>query len=493
MYVGSQELLKRYDEYLLNQGYSIEELVDKASDCLLKYMLSYQHIGIFCGPGNNGADGLSLAIKLFHNYKDVDVFIFEQDHCLSQANEYYLRLCYQEGINIIVVCEDDLQDIIDSFEKYDVLVDAMFGFGLNSSPRGLYKHIIDHMNQSYQHDIIAVDIPTGFDCNSGQPYQSVVCSTQTITFTALKNGFLNPESCFYTGKVVLEILDVIDCCEEAGLYQLADFDYVSSLLKERVFDGHKGTYGRVALLTGCDEYKGAALLSTKSAVYSGTGIATLISSPQVNQSLSLFCPEATTKMRPQKLCKEDFDGYDALLIGCGLGLDQQSEQYVIDTLTLSKQPLVVDADALTLIASYLPQLHEQNRDIIFTPHMGEFARVNKEIDSRDILKCAQDFARKHHIILVLKGPYTIVTDGNESFRVLAGNKAMAAGGMGDTLSGIIVSLLGQGYSGLMASLLGVYIHGYAGDLLAEKNYTVLPSKLIEKIPEVMLKIIKKQL
>lgn len=490
MYIGSQALMKKYDQCLLMHGYTILELVDKASDCLLKH-IDYQKISVICGPGNNGADGLSLAIKLYEQGKDVSVYIFEDQNHLSEANRFYLDLCYEKRVRVILLHDFIIDEVMGYMRQSDVIVDAMFGFGLNSSPRGLYQVVIEEINQLYDLEIISVDIPTGLDCNTGHPYQSVVCATQTITLSALKNGFLNPDSQFFTGKIIVEMLDVEDNAEKAGLYQLADEKMICPLLKKRKYDGHKGTYGRVGLITGCLDYKGAALMSAKSCVYTGTGITTVISIQEVIDSLTLYCPEATTIVRPPVFRKEDFEKFDALLIGCGLGLSLDAYRYVIDVLSMSKQPLLIDADALTILSSNLDLLKKQDREIILTPHMGEFERLCAFSKEDDILEVASDFARKNEVTLVLKGPHTMITNGQESYRIASGNKAMAIGGMGDVLAGIIVSLLGQGYSALNACLLGVYLHGYAGDEVAKNAYTVIPSRLIERIPLSMDEIKKK--
>lgn len=491
MYIGSQKLMQKYDQCLLNVGYSIEELVDKASDCLLKYIQKYQSIALICGPGNNGADGLSLAIKLNQLHKDVYVYIFTDEN-ISQANRYYLDQCFQQGISVTFINDKNLDNIINVLKKVDVVVEGIFGFGLNSSPRGIYQSVIEEVNQLYNQDVISIDIPAGLQCNSGKPYQSVICASHTITLSALKNGFLNPDSSSFTGKVILEKLDVQDIFHEAGLYQLIDFEYTSSLIKERIFDGHKGNYGRIGMITGCQDYKGASLLSTKSAVYSGSGVVTTITCQEVIDSLTTFCPEATTSLRAPILRKEDICSYDALLIGSGLGLNLDAYRYVIDAMSLSTQPIVIDGDALTIISSQLELLKRYKRTIILTPHMGEFQRLCPFTEDDDILYIAKEFAKQWQVVLVLKGPYTIVTDGDNSYRIQAGNKAMSSGGMGDVLAGIITSLLGQGYDALNASILGVYIHGYSGDMLAKKVYTVIPSKLIEYIPYTMKILLDKE-
>lgn len=491
MYIGSQSLMKDYDDYLLKKGYLIEELVDKASDCLLKHMYSYQSIHLLCGPGHNGADGLSLALKLFHQHKKVKIYVFNEIEKMSPVSQLLINQCYALNINIVLLTEENLDEMILSISKSDVIIDAIFGVGLNQPPREIYQACIEQVNQLYDQEIISVDIPTGLDCNNGTPYQSVICATQTITLSALKNGFLNPDSQFFTGKVILEELEIEDIYEEVGLYYLVDDTFVSPRIKKRRFDGHKGDYGHLGLITGSSEYKGASLLSTKSAVYTGCGIATVISCQEVLDSLTLFCPEATSVARPPIFRKEDFDKYDALLVGCGLGLSIDAYRYVIDILKLSTQPLVLDADALTILASNLELLNKQDRPIILTPHMGEFKRMCNGIETEDILKSVTQFAKEHNVILVLKGPYTLISDGMNSYRIAAGNKAMSSGGMGDVLSGIIVSLLGQGYDAIDAAIIGVYIHGYGGDLIEKDCYTVIPSRLIETIPNIMKKIMKK--
>ena len=490
MFIGTQALMKEYDQALLNYGYSIEELVDKASDCLMKHFDNKDNICVVCGIGNNGADGYSLAEKLYDNKKSVYIVVVGEIDKFSQAALYYYQRCDDKDIDLDFIGYDNFEYVIDKMTRFDTIVDAMFGFGLHSSPRGIFQSVIEEINKFYDKDIIAVDIPTGLDCDTGIPYQSVICATKTITFCSLKNGFLNPDSSAFTGDIVVELLDTADLRQEVGLYQLFEEKDAKLILKEREFYGHKGTYGRVLSITGCSQYKGAALMNTKASVYSGSGVVTLMSDEDVNASLSYFCPEATSLVRPSVLRKEDFDKYQSILIGCGLGLEIDAYRYVIDTLNLSNQPLVIDADALTILASNMDLLKKQNRPIILTPHMGEMKRLVTINDHDDLLKIAMQFAKENKVILVLKGPYTIVTDGIHNYRIHSGNKAMAVGGMGDTLAGMINSFVGQGYKPIDAVVLAVYLHGYCGDIIAEKSYTVVPSKLIDAIPFAMKRLLK---
>lgn len=488
MYIGSQKLMKNYDQMLLDEGYSIEELVDKASDCLIKHMSSYKVISILCGPGNNGADGLSLALKLHNQGKQVYIFIFDDNKNLSIANQYYLDLCYDNHLNITLLDYDNIDYFTQILQQCDVIVDAMFGFGLNSSPLGIYKTAIEEVNKLYDKDIIAVDIPTGLDCNTGKPYQSVVCATHTITLTALKNGFLNPDSVSFTGRVSLERLNVDNTNDSSLLYKMVDIYDVSHLIKERMFDGHKMLYGKVGMIVGCDEYKGAAMLATKSAVYSGSGLVTLLSDESVVSSLTSFVPEATTKIRPLIFLEEDLKDYKALLLGSGLGLSINAYRYVENVLNCSSQPVVVDGDALTIVAGNLNLLKLRKHPTVLTPHLGEFKRLCPFNDEDDLLYIAKEFAKNYHVILVLKGPYTIVTDGNHAYRIIAGNKAMSTAGMGDVLAGMITSFLGQGYLALDSAIIGVFTHGYIGDQIAQNAYSVIASKMIDHIPNAMYQI-----
>lgn len=490
MFIASQELMKKYDQALLDYGYSIEELVDKASDCLLKHFLSLDNICLVCGIGNNAADGYSLAEKLYDLNKNVYLVVVGDLEKFSKAANYYYQRCEEKNIHMDYASYESFNHIVNKMRQFDVIVDALFGFGLNSSPRGIYQSIIEEINQLYDKEIIAIDIPTGLDCNTGIPYPSVICATKTITFCSLKNAFLNPDSSAFTGEIIIEMLNTVDLRKETGLYKIFDENDAKNILKDRIFDGHKGTYGRVLSITGSSRYKGAALLNVKSSVYSGSGIVTLMSDEDVNLSLVNYVPEATTVVRPPILQKEDFQNYDSILIGCGLGLEIDAYRFVSDTLKNSRVPIVVDADALTIISSQLDILTKQDRPVVLTPHFGEMKRLVDINKNDDILKIAQDFAKEYHVILVLKGPYTIVTDGSTNYRISSGNKAMAVGGMGDTLAGMINSFLGQGYKSIDAAALAVFIHGYCGDIIAEKSYTVLPSKLIDAIPYAMKRLLK---
>lgn len=489
MYVATSRQMKAYDQALLNEGYTIEELVDKASNALLPHCLGYNNIVIVCGPGNNGADGLSLGIKLHIRARNVKLYCFGNPDKFSQANNFYLDQAQEMEVDITFMDEEDMPLFIRDAKKADVVIDAMFGFGLNSEVRGVAKILIEEINNLYDTDIIAIDIPTGLNPDTGIPYGNVVCASKTITLTALKQAFLNEECHMYTGEIAVELLDAKDLRQSQGLAKLVSPAWVKYHLKPRAYYGHKGIYGKVLHLTGCNHYRGAALLAAKAAVYSGSGVVCVCSSEKVIDALATVIPECTSVLRDDKIDQTLFDGRDAILIGSGLGLSEQSEQYVIDTLNNAKCPLVIDADGLTLVAKHLDLLKECPVPVILTPHYGEFKRLCAYDDELDMIDKVDAFAREHGVIVVLKGPNTLITDGHETYRNITANKAMATAGMGDVLAGMIVSFVGQGYTCKNAAILGTYLHGGCGDVIGEDSYTVLPSKLIDLIPKIMHEIV----
>jgi NAD(P)H-hydrate epimerase len=488
MFVATKKQMMKYDERLLEEGYSINSLVDKASDCLLRHCQGYQKLVIVCGRGNNGADGLSLAIKLFDLQKDVKIFLVGQAKDASSANLYYASLARKKNIPILETFEGI--GLISLSSNPDAIIDAIFGFGLHSNPHNEVARMIKSINMTKGVDIIACDIPTGLQCDSGYPYENTVKASKTITLTAYKEGFLNPISNMYTGEVIVESLATENFCLSEGLAQVPSIIQMNKLIKQRVYDGYKGSYGKVLHITGSDMYRGATLLSAKAAVYSGSGMVSVCSTKEVLHSLTGFVPEATMFLRTEVMDYSISNHYDAILVGCGLGLNIHSYAYVQALIKNSHVPLVIDGDALTIVAEHKELLKNYKYPIILTPHIGEFKRFLAYLEMDDIVDVARLFAKEYNVILVVKGPHTLLTDGEVVYRNPSGNATMATAGMGDVLAGMISSFVGQGYSPLTAARLGVYLHGVCGDTLAKENYTALPSELIKLIPKEMDTMIK---
>ena len=462
MYVASRKQMKRIDEILLEK-YTIEELVDKASDCLLEEVKDYDSYLIVCGNGNNGADGYSLAIKLKALGKIVTVVASNTDN-MSQACRYYYERCRQKR-DVDEVCLFD----------YDVVIDGLFGFGLHSNPERVYGSLIEWMNK--HHNIISIDVPSGLNCDTGEVYENCIHANKTITFFASKLGFSSHEAKKVIGEMIIKQLDVEDITDKISLPTY--YDKVQ--IKNRKHDGHKYHYGKSFLICGSESYHGAALLATKASVSTGCGLTCLYSIKDILNEASIYVPEAIHATH-----LESINSYSSILIGCGL---ENNEELLVKILKETNQPLVIDATSLTDLSKHLDLLN-QDRPIILTPHLGEFKRLCPNCDDPTI--SAIEFAKKYHVTLVLKGPNTLITDGTVSVRNTTGNGGMAIGGCGDVLAGMIVSLLAQGYSAFDACKIAVYLHGMIGDEIYKEEYSVLPSKIIDFIPKMMKKMSSKR-
>ena len=459
MYVASKKQMQKIDEILL-KTYTIEELVDKASDCLLEEVNNYDSYLIVCGSGNNGADGYSLALKLRELGKIVTV-VASNTTKMSQACKYYYEKCKYLIRDVDEVCLFD----------YDVVIDGLFGFGLHSNPKGIYASLIEWMN--LHKNIISIDVPSGLHCDTGEVYENCIHANKTITFFASKLGFNSDDAKKVIGEVIIKRLDVIDISNQIEL----PIYYDAIQIKKRKHDGHKYHYGKSFLICGSNDYHGAALLSTKASVYTGCGLTCLYSIKDILNEASIYVPEAIHTTNLEKL-----NTYSSILIGCGL---DSNEELLIKILKETTQSLVIDASSLNDLSKHLDLLN-QDRPIILTPHLGEFKRLCPDCDDPTI--SAIEFAKKYNVTLVLKGANTLITNGKVSVRNTTGNGGMAIGGCGDVLAGMIVSLLAQGYSSFDACKNAVYLHGLIGDELYKEEYSVLPSKIIDLIPKYMKKM-----
>lgn len=265
-----------------------------------------------------------------------------------------------------------------------------------------------------------------------------------------------------------------------------DENIVKNLLKVRDNEAYKGDFGQVLVIAGSRGYSGAAFLTAQAAVRSGAGLVTLCTPKELQDIMSIKLTEAMT------ITYEDTDKInnivaksDVIAIGPGMGNSRLTYNILSETILKSDCPLVIDADGLNVLQGNLDILQCKNNKIILTPHYGEMARLTglsiEEI-KEDKVKIAKDFAKSNEVILLLKGNRTIVTDGDDVFINTTGNSAMASGGMGDTLTGVIASFIAQGYEPLEATYLAAYIHGYCGDKLAENMFCVNATHIIQELP-----------
>ena len=319
---------------------------------------------------------------------------------------------------------------------------------------------------------------------------SIIANT-TYTFEVIKKGFIEYKALKYLGNVeVLKIgiPDYVKKINSEKVYILNKEDY-GKLLKKREVYGHKGKYGRVAILAGSKGYTGAAYISTEACVKSGAGLTTLVTTKYVQDSLSSKLVEAmTTNIEEWDDLIALFKKINVIAIGPGIDKESQYKDVFIELVKYKDKKFVIDAGAFNIIKNNMEIINEIKERAIFTPHPAEMARLidnTVEYVEENRIDVAKQFAKENNVIVLLKGYNTIITDGDNVYINSTGNSKMASGGMGDCLTGIISALLAQGHSPINSALVGAYVHGLAAEIASEEKYSVVASDVIENISKAM--------
>jgi len=483
--------IREADAYTIaNEPISSVNLMERAAKAFVGWFVNHfpdkrQAISIYCGTGNNGGDGLAIARILHgHHYKSVNIKIARFSD--KASDDFIVNL--KKLQNTITVTEIKPGDVFPD-EDSPVLIDAMLGSGLNKPLHGDYEKLVKHLN-SLEKTVVAVDIPTGFFSEGEiKPDSTVLKAKLVITFQQPKINFLLPES----GPVMKcwEAVNIgIDESFVKSLnspYQFITEKDIRALMKPRHKFSNKGTFGHALIVAGQAKTMGAALLCSSACAHAGAGLTTACVPESGLTALNSYLPEIMAIVRQgNDLPKIGWDKFSTIGIGPGLGNDENSLNLLCDILTNYKKPVVIDADALNILAEHKQLWNMIPEGSIITPHMKEFDRLFGESTSWwQRLQTAIEKAKEHKICIVLKNDYTITAmpDGKAYFNSTS-NAAMASGGMGDVLTGIITALLAQKYSSRDACIIGTYIHGKAGDELALPNrmHVVLPGKLISQLP-----------
>ncbi len=456
-------------------------------------------VKIFCGVGNNGGDGLALARMLYFTGIIPEVFIVRVSDKMSRDCEINFNRLKEETETSMydIFSEDDFPLINDK----DIVVDAIFGSGLNRNIEGFAAELIKHLNDNNAIRI-AIDIPSGLwerqrdnettsqqvetqslrDTESQSQCQSqsqspdfIFKADYTLSFQFPKLAFMFPENDVYVGQ--WEVLDIglhkdfIDDVETLNFYTTEDM--AMPILRKRTKFSHKGTYGHALLVAGSSGKTGAALLAAEACLRTGVGLLTAHLPKDALLPMQIYLPEAMTSIdKSETHCTEidDIIPYTAIGIGPGIGKNAETATLLKKIIQDVTQPLVLDADALNIISENPTWLSFLPDNTILTPHPKEFERLfGKTNNSYERLELQRKMSVTHHIIIVLKGAHTAITFPNGTcFFNSTGNPGMATAGSGDVLTGMILSLLAQRYTPQEAALLGVYLHGKAGDEAAKE-------------------------
>ncbi len=460
--------------------------------------LSGQEAVIVAGPGNNGGDGLVIARLLHQAGCRVTIYALVTPSTWEGDAAINWHLVQKMSLRIVEAGKDPEVDLCQrGFAQADFLVDAIFGTGLSRPVGGHYATVINLMNLSGR-PIVAVDIPSGLDSDNGQPQAVCVRAGLTVTYTLPKPGQVILPGADYVGRLEIADIGILqEIVEKSRLMtQLLEKTELARLLPARLPSGHKGTFGHVLVLAGSQGKTGAALLTALGALRSGVGLASLGVPQLLNPIIEASLMEAMTVPLTSDYCLGLADhaaiamalpGKDALVLGPGLGLVDETAGLVHRLYHEVTVPMVVDADALTLLGQSLPAHGGQGARVL-TPHPGEMARLTgltiSEIQA-DRLAIAAAYAKEKGVVLLLKGAYTIIAapDGRIAINP-TGNPGMAAGGMGDVLAGVIGGLMAQGIGAWEAACLGAFVHGLAADRLARTKIRggFLASEVAAELP-----------
>ncbi len=446
---------------------------------------------IACGTGNNGGDGLAMARLLFLKGHTVTVlFPGEEEKCSEEAARQ-LMIVRNYGIEVIkqLPSEEFLDEEL-SETAFDVVVDALFGIGLSRDIEGVYRTVIEDLNQLSAMKL-AVDIPSGLSADTGKVMGIAFCADVTVTFGFAKVGQLLYPGADYCGELVVQDIGI----DEMSLPGV-DPDVLMaepqdlSLLPERQNDTNKGSYGKLLIVAGSYNMAGAAAFSAKAAYRSGAGLVRVVSDVENREIIQSLVPEAILATYDEKVemdtfIREQTIWADAIVLGPGIGRSRQAEELVQYILAETSVPCLIDADGLNILASHPEWLEETKATILITPHPGEMSRLSGTsvlAVKDDLVGAAARFADEHGVITVLKDARTIIRiPGEGTWINTTGNNGMATAGSGDVLTGIIGALLGQGVPASDAAVLGVMLHGMAGDAAAESvgRTSLMASDLID--------------
>jgi hydroxyethylthiazole kinase-like uncharacterized protein yjeF len=451
---------------------------------------------ILAGPGNNGGDGWAIARLLADKgYPHIQLYQVQLSPELSPDSALNRQRLISQGLVPVSVIGSAAD--FPGIDPRAVAIDALFGSGLSRPLDGLAAGLVTHINASGC-KVVAIDIPSGLmgEDNAGNAMEHVIRAHHTLTFQFPKLSFFFPENEAFVGEwAVLDIGLHQESIENTltPYYFIGGTDIASRLKPRRKFS-HKGTYGHALLLAGSYGMMGAAVLASRACLRAGAGLVTAHIPQKGYDILQSAVPEAIVSLDPSEECFSelpDLKPYTAAAVGPGTGTRSAVREALIDLFLKCRVPLVIDADALNLIAAHKELQERIPENSILTPHPKEFERLaGKSATGYERLMKQIEFARIHKVIVVLKGANTsIAMPDGQCFFNSTGNPGMAKGGSGDVLTGILLSMLAQGYKPADAALAGVYLHGLAGDCAAMKTgrQALIASDIIDNLGNAFMK------
>ena len=501
MKILSSTQLKELDKYTItHEPIASIDLMERAAhaltDAIIRRWNKNVKMVVFAGPGNNGGDALAVARMLSQKGYYVEVFLFNikgqlSDECQTNLNR--LKTC-----GAIYFTEIRTQFDPPELTENHVVIDGLFGNGLNKPLSGGFASVVKYINTS-KAKVVAIDTPSGLmgEDNTYNIRQHIIRADVTLSIQLPKLSFLFPENEDIVGE--WELLDIglkqsyINAAP--NVFSIIEEEDIRRLIKPRKRFAHKGSFGHGLLIAGSYGMAGASILSAKACLRSGIGLLTVHVPIHNHDLLQTTVPEAIvqTDIHEQYFAQPtDLSRYKALAIGPGLGQEEDTALAMMEQIQGSTLPIILDADAINILSTHRNWLSRIPKRCILTPHLGELDRlIGKCMDTYERLTKVKELATYLQSYIIVKGAWTtIVTpEGNYYFNP-TGNPGMATAGSGDVLTGILLALSAQGYSQEEACLLGVYIHGLAGNIAAEEmtEIAMTASDIINALPSAWKKI-----
>lgn len=479
------------------ERYSTEaELMMKAGTACFeaiinKYDIENKRISVLCGNGKNAGDGFVIARLLYSAGANVSIVICDKMPSIAEPLEYYNQ-ALKSGVPVQMYSPECL--------NADFIVDTIFGIGFHGEARAPFDAVFADIEKSNA-TVIAVDTPSGTDSTTGKVCKNAVRADFTIAISTLKYCHILPPSNDLCGEITVADIGIPSDCYGTGYAKTIDFDDVKVCFPKVNKNANKGTFGHLLNICGSFKMFGAGVICTQSALRSGAGLVKLVmpksAYPLMASHLTqpIFSPvsdssDGTFSKQAEDEIVGELSWADSVVIGCGIGCNEDTREITCAVLENAESPIILDADGINSITMRISILKDIKAPIVLTPHPGEMARLISKTAAEvqeDRIGIAKRFAEENHVILVLKGANTVVTDGKEVFVNMTGNSSMAMGGTGDMLSGMIGAFAAQGIAIFDAAKCAVFIHGACGDAaskaLSKRGITV--SDMIEQLGALM--------
>ncbi len=483
--LNSSQIKQIDTETIINEPILSIDLMERAAqrlfDKIAERFSKENRFDIFAGPGNNGGDAIALyRIMKLAGYQ-ASLYLVNTDSKISPDCQTNIQRLNALGMSYSYITNTHSFPLL---SLGSIIVDGIFGNGLNKPVEGFFADIINKINQ-LPNPKISIDIPSGlFDDFIANESFIAIKATYTVSIQFPKMSFFYPENELFVGE--WDIVDINlnpEAIEKANtINYLIEQQDLKNICKPRLRFSHKGTFGHALIIAGSEGKYGAMILSSTACLRSGAGMVTVLCDTPGQTAIHASTPEI---MAIKNLDVEKLRRFSTVAIGPGLGTT--SEKKILLELLLENytNPIVVDADALNLLAENPQLLEKLPQNSVITPHIGEFERLTGRSENHRVrLQKAQHFAKKHQIIVVLKGANTaVVSNQGEIFFNQTGNPGMATAGSGDVLTGIIAGILCSGYSPLDASIMGVWVHGKAGDYasIEQSQESLIASDIIRNL------------